>query len=67
MKRLLSLLTLLVLTAGFSAHAAALLPIGVARTDITPEGPIRLCGYASRTTESEGVDQRLRDRHRRRP
>lgn len=34
--------------------------IGVARVDITPEGPIRLAGYASRTkSESEGVIHRL--------
>jgi neutral ceramidase len=34
--------------------------IGVARVDITPEGPIRLAGYAIRKkTESEGVMHRL--------
>ncbi|PYM11344.1 MAG: dehydrogenase [Verrucomicrobia bacterium] len=33
--------------------------IGVARTDITPDYPIRLTGYAVRRTESEGVEQRL--------
>ena len=32
---------------------------GVARIDITPDGPVRLTGYASRQTESEGVAQRL--------
>jgi hypothetical protein len=32
---------------------------GVARVDITPEGPIRLAGYASRNKPSESVDQRL--------
>jgi neutral ceramidase len=41
-------------------HAADLLPIGVAKIDITPEGPIRLCGYASRSTESAGVAKPLR-------
>jgi putative membrane-bound dehydrogenase-like protein len=30
-------------------------PVGVARVDITPEGPIRLHGYAARQTESVGV------------
>ncbi|MHB8864768.1 MAG: neutral/alkaline non-lysosomal ceramidase N-terminal domain-containing protein [Pirellulaceae bacterium] len=30
-------------------------PIGVARIDITPDTPIRMYGYASRKTESEGV------------
>ncbi len=43
-----------------TTRSAGLLPIGVAKIDITPEGPIRLCGYASRTTESEGVAGRLR-------
>ena len=34
--------------------------VGVARIDITPEGPIRLAGYGIRKkTESEGVLQRL--------
>lgn len=33
--------------------------VGVADVDITPEGPIRLVGYGSRKTESEGVEQRL--------
>lgn len=34
--------------------------VGVAEIDITPEGPIRLAGYGSRQTESEGVWQPLR-------
>ena len=34
--------------------------IGVASVDITPEYPIRLSGYASRKTESEGVRQPLK-------
>ncbi|MEO7045654.1 MAG: neutral/alkaline non-lysosomal ceramidase N-terminal domain-containing protein, partial [Ferruginibacter sp.] len=34
--------------------------VGVARVDITPEGPIRLAGYGARTkSESDGVLQRL--------
>jgi len=33
--------------------------IGVAKVDITPVYPIRLSGYASRKTESEGVAQHL--------
>jgi len=32
---------------------------GVAKIDITPEYPVRLTGYASRKTESEGVAQRI--------
>lgn len=33
--------------------------VGVARIDITPEGPIRLAGYGGRESESEGVLQPL--------
>ncbi len=33
--------------------------VGVARIDVTPQGPIRLNGYAVRKTESTGVAQRL--------
>src|SRR5690348_10288603 len=35
------------------------LAIGVARADITPSYPIRLCGYAARTGECQGVEQHL--------
>ena len=35
------------------------LSAGVAKVDITPEYPIRLSGYGARTTESEGIGQRL--------
>jgi hypothetical protein len=34
-------------------------PIGVAQVDITPEDPVRMYGYASRKTESEGIVGRL--------
>jgi hypothetical protein len=33
--------------------------VGVARVDITPEYPVRLAGYAVRTRESVGVQQRI--------
>ena len=33
--------------------------VGVAMVDVTPDGPIRLNGYAVRKTESTGVAQRL--------
>jgi Neutral/alkaline non-lysosomal ceramidase, N-terminal len=33
--------------------------VGMARVDITPDGPVRLTGYASRQTESDGIAQRL--------
>ena len=42
-----------------SAAEAPLVQLGVAKVDITPASPIRLTGYASRRTESEGVEQRL--------
>jgi putative membrane-bound dehydrogenase-like protein len=35
------------------------LPVGAAKIDITPDYPIRLSGYGSRRTESEGIEQRL--------
>jgi len=36
-----------------------LIAVGAASADITPAYPIRLCGYASRKAESQGVAQRL--------
>src|SRR6267378_3928002 len=33
--------------------------IGVAKIDITPGYPIRLCGYAVRKRESEGIAQHI--------
>jgi neutral ceramidase len=42
-----------------AALPAAMVPVGVAKVDITPDGPIRLTGYANRKTESEGVALRL--------
>ena len=41
------------------ASAEQTTPVGVARIDVTPDGPIRLTGYASRKAESEGVAGRL--------
>lgn len=46
------------------ANAAAqdesnLLPVGVAKVEITPTGPIRLAGYNSRKQETTTVDQSL--------
>ncbi|RKU32761.1 dehydrogenase, partial [Candidatus Poribacteria bacterium] len=35
------------------------LAVGVAQVEITPDYPIRLSGYGSRRTESEGIIQRL--------
>ncbi len=36
------------------------MPVGVAVVDITPDYPIRLVGYGSRQTESEGIAARLK-------
>ena len=33
--------------------------VGVAEVDITPDYPIRLSGYGSRRTESDGIIQRI--------
>ena len=35
------------------------IPVGVAEVDITPDYPIRLSGYGSRRTESDGIIQRI--------
>jgi len=41
------------------ASDSALVDVGVAQVDVTPSYPIRMTGYGSRKTESEGVTQRL--------
>lgn len=46
-------------TAQSNRNADGTMHVGVAYVDITPEGPIRLTGYAGRKTESEGVIHRL--------
>ena len=38
------------------------MPVGVAVVDITPDYPIRMVGYESRKTESDGVASRLKAR-----
>ena len=62
--RVISLLLATVALASNDATGATttsddLVSIGLARIDVTPEGPIRLNGYAVRKTESTGVAQRL--------
>src|SRR6266446_1833978 len=48
------------LSSTFAAPAPATLrPIGVAKVDVTPTEPIRLTGYASRKTNSGGVERKL--------
>ena len=51
-----------VLFATSPLFAAEQVPVGVAVEDITPAYPIRLMGYGSRKTESEGVASRLKAR-----
>ncbi len=43
-----------------AAEEPATIAVGVAKVDITPEGPVRMYGYGARTTESEGVAGRLK-------
>jgi putative membrane-bound dehydrogenase-like protein len=43
-----------------AATGESLVQVGVAKIDITPDYPIRLCGYAVRKKESEDVAQHLR-------
>jgi hypothetical protein len=54
-----SLLALFTVGPNLVRAQAAEYQVGVARVDVTPAYPIRLTGYAVRTTESEGVAQRL--------
>lgn len=56
---MLLVLSILAVSSAQPAAAEPTVPVGVARIDITPDYPIRLTGYASRKTESEGVAQRL--------
>ncbi len=49
-----------IVTFGQTQRSDGLIDIGVARVDITPDGPIRLTGFAARPKkESEGVIHRL--------
>src|SRR5690348_388448 len=61
-----SVLAVTTLAAGVLLHPTRgtageqpLYEIGAAKIDITPSYPIRLCGYAVRKTESQGVAQHL--------
>jgi len=46
---------LIVILIGGVITQADTIPVGVAKVDITPETPVRMYGYASRTTESEAI------------
>src|ERR1051325_6275515 len=56
--RLILIAAMALVAASFVA-ADEMRPVGVAKVDITPDYPIRLCGYAARKTPSEGVEQKL--------
>ena len=45
-----------------SVFAAEQVPVGAAVVDVTPDYPIRMVGYESRKTESEGIGSRLKVR-----
>ena len=49
-------------TSFVSAAEPTQVPVGVAVVDITPDYPIRMVGYESRKTESEGIASRLKVR-----
>ena len=40
-------------------HGLRLCAVGVAKTEVTPKGPVVLAGYGSRRTEHEGIDSKL--------
>ncbi|NUQ62115.1 MAG: neutral/alkaline non-lysosomal ceramidase N-terminal domain-containing protein [Pirellulales bacterium] len=54
------LFTALALMPASRTTAAETIPVGVAKVDITPEMPVRMYGYASRKSESEGIAGRLK-------
>src|SRR5881398_470199 len=59
LRRFLFLVLAVLSTTSSNASEQPLYEIGVAKIDITPDYPIRLCGYAVRKTESQGVAQHL--------
>jgi hypothetical protein len=54
-----SLLILASLVSALPTASAQTTTVGVARIDVTPDYPVRLHGYASRSEESKGVETRL--------
>jgi neutral ceramidase len=59
MQRIILLIFLLLLQTSLQAQTAVSWKAGAADVDITPDYPVRLSGYGSRTTEFEKVAQRL--------
>lgn len=55
-----SVIALLVCQVAPGADTAPSARVGVAKIDITPETPVRMYGYASRKTESEGIAGQLK-------
>ncbi len=53
---------LAILASSLCAAEPAQVPVGVAVVDITPDYPIRMVGYESRKTESDGIASRLKAR-----
>jgi len=60
--RALAAAALLATTIPLLPAAGPLVPVGLARVDITPETPILLSGYQSRTAAAEKVEMRLHAR-----
>ncbi len=58
-RTLYALAIVVLLVAGPVFAADAPWQVGLARADITPEQPIRMAGYASRTEPSKGISTRL--------
>jgi hypothetical protein len=56
---LVPIVTLLVAASPAEPLEGPEVPVGVARADVTPEGPIRLTGYGNRQAESDGVTHPL--------
>ena len=52
-------LACVMLVAGSVLGDEAGLLVGAAKVDVTPRGPIRLCGYIARKSESDGVERPL--------
>ena len=44
-------------------QAALPLKLGVGRIDVTPDNPVRLSGFGFRREESEGITQRIWQKH----
>ena len=62
MPRAFAPLALLILAASSPPAGAAPgpdVPVGAARVDVTPDGPVRLSGYLARNEESRGVGQKV--------